>query len=207
MQLTNRDRALLDVLLRSVRFLSLAQVGRMWWGETKSPERNASRRLRQLEQGGFVHLFSAVAHAEVFLEYPIFSWSPGQDAPDFFSLAAHLHGRWPGEFRPTASVIASEKAARLLGGSGGRFPRATEETHDLHLSSVYLHFREHRPDLASTWQHEDECDHRPGQKVPDAYVGRADNRVAIELAGKYSREKLSEFHLYCESRRLPYELW
>lgn len=139
--LTKRDKELLETLLQKVRYLSLAQIARTWWPAPKAPERNARTRLRELENGGFVHRFSVVVHSELIPDGPLFRWAPEREPPDFGALAHLLADRWPENYAPMPAIIATEQAARLLGGTGGRFPRATEETHDLHLSSVYLLFR------------------------------------------------------------------
>lgn len=207
MALTKRDLDLLGTLLLRVRYLSLQQVARTWWGETKSPEKNANCRLQRLESGGLIHRFSVVVHPEIVLEQPLFKWAPGKEAPDFGAIAYLLAGRWSENYAPTPAFIASEKAARLLGGTGGKTPRASEETHDLHLATVYLLFRSQNPKRARSWIHEDSARRVSGEKVPDAYVGSGSGKVAIELAGKYPKEKLTEFHQYCVSRNLPYELW
>jgi hypothetical protein len=100
----------------------------------------------------------------------------------------------------------------MLGGRGGRPPRPTEWTHDLHLAEVYLRLRAVSPARARTWRHEDLESHatadRAGAKLPDAFVVDGQLPTAIELVGaSYSTEKLLEFHYYCAALGMGYELW
>jgi hypothetical protein len=95
----------------------------------------------------------------------------------------------------------------MFGGHGGRFPRESEETHDLHLATVYLRFRSVSPELTISWVHEEEIkrDRRQRRgKLPDAMVGKA--RV-VEFGGAYKKDKLMAFHKFCETRGFNYEVW
>lgn len=205
--LTTRDQAILETLLHKVRCLSIEQVARTWWPGTRHPEQNARRRLQRLEQAQLVHRFTIVCHSEIELSNPLLRWNPNDPEPDLGALSYRVQNRWRDEYRPIPAVIATEKASRLFGGSGGRYPRSSEETHDVHLASVYLFYMLTNPELANTWLHEDIEETNPGEKVPDAIIYNDDSRTAVEFAGKYSKEKLLEFHEYCRTESLPYEVW
>jgi len=205
--LTTRDQVILETLLFKVRCMTIEQVARTWWPQTQHPEQNAKRRLRVLEKSDLVCCFTIVSHPEIELRGPLLRWSPEDPEPDLGALSYRAQNRWTDEYRPIQAVIATEKASRLFGGSGGRYPRSSEETHDVHLASVYLSYMASNPQLAARWHHEDIEIAIPGQKVPDAIIGEADTRIAVEFAGKYSREKLLEFHNYCCTESLPYEVW
>ena len=205
--LTDRDKAILNTLLHKVRCLTINQIGRTWWPDTKYSDHNAARRIRKLEQSGLVHTATIVCHAELEMFGPLLRWSPGEPEPDLGAISYRAQSRWTGEYRPTLAVIASKKASRLFGGSGGRYPRSSEETHDVHLASVYLHYLANHPNLALSWRHEDTNETIRGQKVPDALVTIVGRKVAVEFAGKYGKAKLRELHDHCEKAGMPYELW
>ena len=206
--LTDRDIDLLNTLLRSVRFLSLDQVGRTWWSNSQSPANNARRRINRLQDLGYLKLFTIVAHREVLPKMPYFRWTPDSEEPDFGALAYRLGQRWTEPYQATRSVLATAEAARRFGGRGDKFPKTAEETHDLHLASLYLLFRKRLLNGADTWVHEDQLKKPPpGEKVPDAFLVSGPDRTAIEIAGKYPKEKLIAFHRHCQSHNLPYELW
>jgi hypothetical protein len=96
----------------------------------------------------------------------------------------------------------------MFGGHGGRFPRESEETHDVHLAAVYLKLRATNPKAACSWIHEEEIkasrDERSG-KLPDAVL--KDSGKIIEFGGAYKKAKLLSFHEYCRAKGLEYEVW
>ena len=102
---------------------------------------------------------------------------------------------------------------RHYGGWGGRYPRQTERTHDLHMASLYLLKRNADPGVQRYWNSEEKLReqrkrkrHADKQHLPDAIIIRP-KRTAIEFGGSYKVEKLRSFHSYCEGRGLPYEIW
>jgi len=95
----------------------------------------------------------------------------------------------------------------MFGGHGGRYPRESEETHDIHLAAVYLRFRSIAPALASSWVSEARIKRERKTnrgKLPDAMV---DKRRVIEFGGAYKKAKLAAFHKYCAAREFDYEVW
>lgn len=212
--LTERDRDILDALTCRVRVLSLEQVARAWWpGASRSA---AEERLSRLSAAGLVEARRFAARPETELVAPLATWQPGRSTPDFATVSYRAKSRWSEPPVMTACVIATERSGNRFGGRGGRFPRATERTHDLHLAQVYLRMRVLNPSRARTWlredlvaksRSEDEETAAAGEKLPDAIVRDGQHDTAIEFAGAYAREKLREFHLYCERTSLAYELW
>ncbi len=95
----------------------------------------------------------------------------------------------------------------MFGGHGGRFPRESEETHDIHVSAIYLNLRLSAPALAVSWIHEEEIKRERKQskgKLPDAIVS---HRKVIEFGGAYKKQKLIGFHRFCEANNFEYEVW
>lgn len=193
---------LLHVLTHRVRVLTSPQICRTW--NTLSVTR-----IKHLEEAGLVVLFPAVVHPERPVTVPVIQWSGGEAPPDFASASYQLRSRWKESAVTVRCVIASRAAGRMFGGHGGRFPRESEETHDIHLAAVYLKYRAEQPALAAFWLHEEEIrksrDTRIG-KLPDAII--SGHRKVIECGGSsYKAEKLEAFHKYCEAKGFDYEVW
>src|SRR5262249_10405468 len=128
--------------------LSVAQIARTWWATSRNSEDNARIRLKQLEEAGLIARFTMMAHPEIYPSSPVASWTPGDETPDFGAVSYRLRSRWTKPLISTAAAIATESAGNRFGGKGGRFPRPTERTHDLHMSAVFLLFRERDPKMA-----------------------------------------------------------
>lgn len=190
---------LLSTLTTRIRVLSLHQIARTW--------PIIIHRLSSLERSGLLFSFVAVAHPELRLERPVMRWERGDEWPDFSKASYALRSRWRLPGASTKCFIASRAAGRMFGGHGGRYPRESEETHDIHLSSIYLHYRAAFPSIADSWVSEarfkSERRQRRG-RVPDAIV--ATNRV-VEFGGAYKKAKLLAFHKYCEAQGFDYEVW
>lgn len=207
--LTQRDTELLEALTLRIRVLSVEQISRSWWQSSATSE-TASRRIRQLVDGGYLSRLSLMAHPETPVTEAVCVWRQHEQIPDFGAVAWQLNSRWPDPLVNTDCVIATRFAGRFFGGYGGRKPRRAETTHDLHLSAVFLQMRTNQPERAVTWSSEEERkkDAGHGEKLPDAIVSDGDRRTAIELGGKsYDREKLADFHAFCVEQNLDYEIW
>ncbi len=213
MTLTDRDAEILDALTLRVRVLSIPQIARTWWPDAAEPERAARTRLKALETEGLVHRFSLLAHPEIELTQPVFAWNmiyvPTQKsfASEFSGISWRLRCRWSESPHAIPAVIASTRAANLFSGHGGRYPRAAEHTHDLHLSQVFLRKRESiRPQF---WISEERLrtEMRDTGFLPDAMIRLPEHSVIIEFGGAYSKSKIERFHRFCVEGNLPYELW
>jgi len=211
--LTARDDEILDTLTLRIRILTLEQVVRTWWPGYAHGRQAALRRLRELESEGMIQLFEMIAHPELPLEAPVVAWRPRDPEPDFDKVAYQLAARWTlPPIRHTA-LIATRKMGNHYGGWGGRHPRPTEQTHDLHMAALYLLKRAGNPAVPRYWLSEEKLrERRKGEKhtgrqhLPDAIVARP-KRTAIEFGGAYKVEKLRSFHYYCQGIGLPYEMW
>jgi hypothetical protein len=107
-------------------------------------------------------------------------------------------------------VIATKASGVYYGGSGGRWPRPSEVSHDIAVAELYLLWLVASPTLAATWVSEAELRRRGfGDKtrLPDAMIDRDGTETVIEIGGSYSAAKLKEFHDWCGSEGLPYEIW
>lgn len=208
--LTSRDRELLDTLTVRVRVLTLAQIARTWWPQTADPKRQCRERLVRLEAAGWVTLFHATARPELALSGPVATWKQASEQPDMDAVSYALKVRWQQPARVQSMLTATDQAGKFFGGHGGRKPRASEATHDLHLASIYLKLRSENAKLASTWRSEARLakERTDGVgKVPDAMVIDRGQRRVIEFGGSYHAPKLREFHTYCAQRNWAYEIW
>jgi hypothetical protein len=102
-------------------------------------------------------------------------------------------------------------AGRNFGGHGGRRPRESEETHDIHFAQVFLLHRERDPNAAQHWVPEEtirQMRSKRAGKLPDAIIDVPGRRRVVEFGGAYSKAKLIGFHHYCaEELVVPYEVW
>ena len=209
--LTPRDRDLLVALTRAVRVLSVNQIAAHWFAAAADAGRAATRRLGLLQERGFVEVFQMPACPEVAIPVcPLTEWEPGNAAPDFVSLARTLAQRWTQPAAPVSCVVATSASGTWLGGAGGRRPRRSEISHDLLLGELYLGWRRRTPDGIAEWISESRL-RRLGYgdqtRLPDAMVDAGGVRRVIEVGGEYSASKLAEFHEFCATRGLSYELW
>lgn len=216
--ITDRDRLVVETLAKRVRFLTLAQVARVWWCGDPNSVARASRRIGRLGDIGLVGTCRVMIHPELPLRRPLAVWSPGDARPGFGAVAYEAHTRWTQPLRIETVVFATERAADAAGGHAGRPPKASEATHDAHVSAVYLRLLAARPDTASTWMHESAIlagrvkqryrRRKPRyEKLPDAVVGVGEGTTFIEFAGAYARERVRAFHRYCEEQQTGYQLW
>jgi hypothetical protein len=207
---SDRDREIIWTLTRKVRVLTVAQLGRTWWSGTADSMGNARKRVRQLEQEGLLRRVTLTTHPELQLKKPVLVWTPGDAMPNFGAVSYRLQSRWTEMPHPTTAAIATSLATRRFGGHiAGRKPRATEATHDIHLSQIYLSLLDHSPKTAKSWLNDDGL-YKEGrgrnEKLPDAIIrlGRGEELV-IEFGGAYSKAKLGEFHE--EMKHRAYEIW
>ena len=210
MILSERDIDIIRTLTTRVRLLTAAQVADCWWLGTRAGQDQAARRLRELCALQLLEERPILAEPLLELAAPILNWGPGDEEPDHHAIAWRLQRRWVEATRETLVFIATSFAADTLGGVAARLPTLGQETHDLHVSEVYLRMRRERPELAAHWLGEEIV--RPTrihEKLPDALIVDAQGNPArvIEFGGRYDHKRVCAFHQDCAFRGLPYELW
>lgn len=208
--LSDRDRVLLQVLLRRVRVFSVTQAARTFWPGASKPLAVAARRLRELEAQGLLGRHAILAHPEIEIPKASLVWRPGQEDPDFGALAYRLQSRWTKDPVSVPVVAATKAAEARLGGHGGRRIRLREGTHELHLTHVYLRMLAENPQRAATWVSEAELFARGAgrwEPLPDAMVFDDGSPTVIEFGGTYSKAKLERHHHFFVEHRVRYELW
>jgi hypothetical protein len=210
MKRTPRDDEILSALACKIRLFSLDQIARAWWKSSTSPVNLARRRLNQLDAAGFIERRRVTAGPMIHLDAPVATWSPGEPDPEAGSIAWRLQSRWPKVAAPGVTVYRSTVTThKQYGGPPRAKPiRSGTETHDLHLSALYLMFCESRPEDAEAWLGEDlQPPAGFAMKDPDAFIQRNGSELVIEFGGKYDARHIEEFHSDCRRRERPYELW
>ncbi|HZZ26755.1 MAG TPA: hypothetical protein VFE46_02010 [Pirellulales bacterium] len=212
MNLTALDRQILWTLTRKVRVLTAQQVAETWFADLSQPTRAAVKRLRQLQDFGLLNEHAVMLHPMIHLDAPVLNWMPGNEEPNFGALSYRLKERWPSPLVTKSIFHATRDANRLLGGYiGGRQPRTSETTHDVHLAQVYLRFLRQEPRTAKRWVSEHQLYAEGGgrnERLPDAIIRHPRNRdldLVVEFGGKYPKMKLIEFH--DALRHLRYQIW
>ncbi|MFA6043744.1 MAG: hypothetical protein WC718_02060 [Phycisphaerales bacterium] len=215
--LSKRDRAVVETLALRVRVLSVHQAARTWWTDSSAPLKACQLRLRELAAMGLLDLFDMLAHPELELATPLTVWQPGLDRPDLAAIAHRARARWTRASVSTTLVCATGEGGAKVGGEGGRRPRTSEATHDLHVATTFLVMRRQLPTRARSWRSESLLQHRaqalpkanpaPRDRLPDAMVRDGRSETAIEFVGDYATDKMAEFHEYCRRSNLGYELW
>lgn len=208
--LTERDEKILGALVRHIRLATLDQIARGWWPENVG-RINATRRLQRLEKSGWVHSLRVFARPLLPLDQPEVSWQPGVEMPPFPKISLAMKNRWKEPARQCRVFAASKRAKCALAGREQRpVKNFCQVTHDLHVTEIFLCYLETWPAEAARWLGEDEiASTRRHQVLPDAMLADPSGHPirAIEFGGSYSAERLREFHLDCERRRLSYEVW
>jgi len=208
--LTERDSEILAVLTAKVRIVSDEQMGRRWWADSVKPTEAARRSLKRNIDAGLLDTGQGMAHPMLALMSPVATWSPGSVQPDPERTSYLLQSRWTEAPRNVRWYSATRRAGALAGGFGGRGPRASELTHDLHLAELYLRLERQHPAQAASWAHEATLytlGMGRNQRLPDAMVRDGKNWRVIEFGGAYPSEKVQAFHEFCAERELAYEIW
>lgn len=175
------------------------------------------RQLVTLEQDGWLHRGQITA-AIPDLEGELASWWPKQDHADFGSLSWRLKERTH-QWQPRRLRVcwSTDRAVTVFGGVGGRIRQPLQVQHDLGVAAMYFCRSAFAVDPSAVWVGEDVVRRLRakkgaagmGSKVPDAILlgPGLKPRRAIEFGGSYSPQRLHKFHDFCESQRLPYEIW
>ena len=199
----------METLTRRVRLLPMHLAAQVWWPDARN-QGTARRRLDLLARAGWIECHLINAHPLLPVLRPLFTWEPGQDAPDAERIASQSRSRWSQPARPLEVCVASSLAACLLGSTARRLPPPEHRDHDLRLAAVYVHYRAVFPRLAELWigQH---ALAKAGYQIkdPDALLRDENGRVlrVIESAGRNSAPQIERFHEHCVEFDLPYELW
>ena len=212
LQIDATTEDLIEVLTHRVPLLTLHQIAKAWFANSTDPSAAAMSTLLGLETQGLIFASSLAARPELDLKEPVFVWAPGNHAPHCGPIAYQLKNRWKAAAIRQPVVIATRLAKRLFGGYlGGKLPRRSEVTHNIHLAQVYLRVREEQPTAAEQWISEYQLyaeGHRDCERLPDGTIRDPQTgmpRLFIEFGGSYSKQKIEAFHHACQTT--PYQIW
>jgi len=207
--MTPFEGQILRALANDVRVLSLPQVARTWWTNTRWGQSRAKAAMAELERNGWLQIHRSLARPVTELHQPLMSWATGEDEPDFWHLSRVLHKRAMQDASMTSFVFASPRTIVLFGQGRAPSVKLTQMTHDLHVSEVYLRYRTNG--LSSRhWISEDRLPREwPLRERPDAVLSDDEGRVhrAVEYGGNYPPKRLAELHTALSSIELAYEIW
>lgn len=206
---TKRDLDILLTLTSKVPVSSLSQLASVFF-PSKQPDLKAARDvLKRMVRFGFLHRSHLPCQPIIDVAKPIFAWKPGGPAPNTGNLAHRLKVRWTCALVPTEVYFATRRSHALFGGSKKKL-RPIQVSHDLQVAAVYYHFLTNDPERASAWHLEvpfklDEN----FVKIPDAFIKgtRSEDSVLIEIGGRYSSDRLREFHQFATILNHKYEIW
>jgi hypothetical protein len=207
--MNRREEKIVRTLANSVRVMTVVQVARTWWADTRSGRNRAAAALNRLDAEGWVHVQRVLSRPIQSLASPLIRWRPSQEQPDFEAAARSLHRRAMADARSVKVVFASSRAVIFF--AAGRAPalKITQMTHDLNVSELYLHFR--RSGLPEgCWVSEDRLPRNwPLRQRPDALLRNEAGDVAraIEYGGDYPPRRLAALHAGLSRIGLGYEIW
>jgi hypothetical protein len=194
-----------------VRILNENQIAMHWWGDLSHPLRKAKSKLAFMEKARILYSHQFLSHPMLPLEAPVWTWNVNDPDPDFRKVSSQLKKRWTKDPVPMKVYIPTRKAINQFGGPGeSKLPILGQQTHDLHLSQVYLWYLQTRPEQAKQWMGEEVFrEDRAGEKLPDAMIQDEHGKpqLVVEFGGTYDPMRVEAFHTDCKKRNLPYELW
>lgn len=214
------EQDILRAIALRVRLLAPTQVARGWFRAEEAPEQSARTVIERLEGAALIARRVAEAHPIVELSRPLFSWKVGNPPPtdrELMKIAKLARERWHQDHVPIEILYATNRAVSLFGSFvDARHLRNCEATHDLHLTEVYLRYRDRFPRLAADWQGEAAFPKMGFEisrmKDPDAFLldRRGTATRIIEFAGSYEMDHLQAFHEHCSggaAEKLAHHGW
>lgn len=203
------EEQILRALANDVRVLSLRQVARVWWSNTRWGRSRAKAAMTALDSAGWLQIKRALARPVCELQQPILNWCQGDDPPDFWEISRALHRRAAQPASMTTIVLAKMRTVAMF--ARGRAPvvKLTQMTHDLQVAEVYLRYRATGLP-ARCWISEDRLPRGwPLRERPDAVLATEDGKIAraIEYGGDYPAQRLATLHKGLASIELDYEIW
>jgi hypothetical protein len=212
MKLTETDREFVGMLCGRVRCAGEGQHEAFAALRGVKNPKAARRRRYFLVASGLLKFADVPARPSIRLKGPLFTWVHGEDGPDAHALSYAAEKRFTAPLEPTRIYFATPKAIRLFGGhAAGEMPNAQQCSHDLCVTSIYIHLLAHDPEVAALYRGEDEMAayRKKFHCEPDAFLCDDDGTpcVAIEFLGLYSASRIAAFHADMRIRGFSYELW
>ncbi len=207
--MNGRHQEIVRALADSVRLLSVSQITKHWWTETKWGRSRARQAIRILEQDQWLvtqTVMARIVHEPVL---PVVTWNMDDPEPDFQEVARTLHRRAIANATPITVAIATRRAAALFSSGPLATIKLTQVTHDLNVSELFLHFRG-LGIPAQAWVSEDRLPADwPIRERPDAVLKNAAGTIyrAVEYGGDYPVSRLLELHRGISLLGIGYQIW
>ncbi len=193
---------IMQSLTMCVRVMSTRQINRIWG--------DPSVHLGRLQQAHLVERYLVNTHPTLEPKRPLFAWEPNGRPPQCKRLSEKARNRWCQVAQPSEVYTASKKSANLFATGFQGLPPIEHRDHDLLLADAYVVYRRALAHSTNHWIGEDYVPKAGFRtKDPDAFLVDAEGHPIriIESGGRYSARQIEDFHDYCESLDLPYELW
>lgn len=206
--MNDRDTEILRTLANSVRAMSLDQVARAWWSDTRWGRSRAKKTLVELVDHDLVHVQRVLSRPSEQLSQPLTIWRPGDIEPAFDDLAHLLHRRARRCAKMVPVVFAARRTVDIFGSGAVPTIKLTQMTHDLQVTEVFLHYW--RRGNVKSWVSEDNLPPDwPIRQRPDALLRDAKGVIvhAVEYGGDYPVERLVKLHEGLSRAELSYEIW
>jgi hypothetical protein len=207
--MNRHEEQIVRVLTNSVRVMTIVQVARTWWTDTRWGRDRASAAMKRLASEGWLHVQRALARPVQSFVSPLIAWRPGRRRPEFDAVARSLHQRAMADAKPVKVVFAASRAVIFFGTGRAPSVKLTQLTHDLNVSELYLHHR--RNGLSDRcWASEDRLPRDwPLKERPDALLRNEAGDVvrAVEYGGDYPASRLAELHAGLSRIELGYDIW
>ena len=197
---------LLLALTQGVRFLSEAQIARLW----NRPDTSPGRILERLHHQGLLNRHRLALHPELRLEAPLLTWRPSAPVPDFGRAAYACKVRWTQAPALTTVWHLTPDAAQRLGAVPGLAGVCgAQATHDLHMAALYVRFRTIKDAADARWLPERALRARVHERLPDALIVDAQGTPlrALDFGGSANAWRIAKLYAYARRYDLPFELW
>lgn len=200
---------LLTVLTQCVRVMSVSQVARIWWNDTRWGHQRAKKYLRLRESQGLLHCKRVLARPVGSLKSPLIVWRENDDEPDWTAISKQLHRRTQLDPLLISIALASRLSFDVFSDWRMTPVKLTQMTHDLQVSEVFLRYRKHGLPIES-WISEDRLPASfPAKVKPDALLVDSEGtwQRAVEYGGDYSVSRLLALRTCAANCKITFELW
>jgi len=201
------EREVLRALSIQVKYFTVEQVSRGWFGARAGAVREAECLLERLAESDLAVRDTIEVYNAPQPTRPLLEWRPGDAPPTQAGLtqvAQDLADRWSQRLSPVNVFWASPDSANSFGATTTCSEnRSSDWSHDLFISEVLLRYRDSRKPEVENWLGEAFVPKLgltiKGMKDPDAFL-IVDGRIGriIEIGGKYTIEHLQALHEHCD---------
>jgi hypothetical protein len=190
-----------------VRIMSLEQLASAAFLDARDPRRAARQLVHREVARGAWQLATGMARPLPILIEAIYT-SVGGVIPEPGRLSYRARARWTLPYRATSYVMSAESRQHDRQVSSIRRPRASELTHDLGVTAIYLELAVRDPKRAAGWLHEDQLPDISSSVRPDAVIlEMTGDTTYLDFLGAYSTSKVSGMLTRYVKSGMQFEFW